>query len=125
MASRSLALSCGKLLQDRAAKLLQFAEARQVILEIVVQELRLGRVELRSQNHVARLYGVRKKRVFLQLFHGQGRLVLQSPAAVAAPGMNSYRAIFAAMPIRPFSVVSTRTIFPWHRMLPSPDCVTC
>src|SRR5689334_19769197 len=53
MASRGLALSSGEPLQDAAAKFLQFAEARQVILEIVVQELRFVGVQFRSQDHVA------------------------------------------------------------------------
>src|SRR5215467_10643366 len=65
MASGGLALSYGESLENTAAKFLQFAEARQVILEIVVQELRLAGVEFRPQNHVAQLYGMRQKSVFL------------------------------------------------------------
>src|SRR5216110_1943279 len=76
MASRSFALSCGEPLQDTAPEFLQFAEAREVILKIVVQELRLSGVELCSQNHVAQLHGVRKQCVFLKLFQGQARIVV-------------------------------------------------
>src|SRR5690348_2335025 len=66
MASRGLALACGEPLQDAAAEFLQFAKARQVILEIVVQELCAVRIQLGSQNHVAQFDGVREQRVFLQ-----------------------------------------------------------
>src|SRR5438046_5892490 len=72
-ASRGLALPGGEPFQDAAAKLLQFAEARQVILEIVVQQLCLAGLQFRSQNHVAQFYRVREQRVFLELFEGQVR----------------------------------------------------
>src|SRR5215467_4272388 len=76
MASGSLALSYGELLEDAAAEPLQFAEARQVILEIVIQVLRAVSVELGSQDHVAQLYGMRKQCVFLEFLQGQARIVV-------------------------------------------------
>src|SRR5207245_1984184 len=62
MASGSLALAGGKFLQNLSPDFLQFAEARQVLLEIVVQHLRVLRVEFGSQNHVAQFHRVRGKR---------------------------------------------------------------
>src|SRR5215472_2798544 len=84
MASRGLALSGGEPLQDAAPEFLQFAKAGEVILEIVVQQLRLVRVEHGPQNHVAQFYRVRKQRVFLQFFQGQARIVVihVSPSGV-------------------------------------------
>src|SRR5215472_19167058 len=76
MASTGLALSGGQPLQDAAPEFLQFAEAREVILKIVVQELRLAGVELCPQDHVAQFYGMRKHCFFLQLFQGKGRIVV-------------------------------------------------
>ena len=66
----------GEPFQDAAAQFLQFAEARQVVLEIVVQQLCLVCVQFRSQNHVAQFYRVREQRVFLELFQGQIRIVV-------------------------------------------------
>src|SRR5713226_1622683 len=60
MASGSLALAGGELLQNPSPDFLRFAEACQVLLEIVVQRLCVLRVELRSQNHVAQFHGVRE-----------------------------------------------------------------
>src|SRR6266851_921474 len=65
-ASGGLPLAGSNLFQNSAGDFLQFPEARQVVLKIVVQELRVLRAQLRSQNHVAQLYRMRKQRVFLQ-----------------------------------------------------------
>src|SRR5438309_5697203 len=65
-ASGSFSLSGGDFFQNAAPDFLQFAEARQVVLKIVVQKLRVLRAELRPQNHVTQFYGMRKQRVFLQ-----------------------------------------------------------
>src|SRR5258708_28842410 len=119
MASRCFALACGDLFQNSSRDFLQIAEAREVVLEIVVQELRVLRAQLRPQNHVAQFYGMRKQRFFLQflernlgvvVIHGfpqqknpstvlysvadaRGELrekwEKRSYAAVAAAGMNS------------------------------------
>src|SRR5215470_5016371 len=76
MASRGLALACGEPLQDAAPDFLQFAKARQVILEIMVQQLRTVGIQLGSQNHVAQFDRVREQGVFLQLFQGKARIVV-------------------------------------------------
>src|SRR5260370_38673215 len=76
IASGSLALAGGEFLQNPSPDFLQFAEARQVLLEIVVQHLRVLRVEFRSQNHVAQFHRVREQRVFLQLFQCDSGIVV-------------------------------------------------
>src|SRR5215470_7934844 len=77
MASRSLALAAGEFFQNAPANLLQFAEAPQVFLEIVVQPLRVLRIEFSSQNHVAEFHGMREQRIFLQFFQcGLGVVVI-------------------------------------------------
>src|SRR5690348_10373063 len=76
MASRGFAVSRGEALQDAAPEFLQFPEARQIILKIVIQELRLAGLKLGSQNHVAQFDRVRKQRVFLQLLQGKARIVV-------------------------------------------------
>src|SRR5215472_16880462 len=53
IASGGLALSYCEPLEDAAAKFLQIAKARQVILEIVIQLLCFTGVQLCSQDHVA------------------------------------------------------------------------
>ncbi len=65
-ASRCFALARGDFFQNPASDFLEFAEASEVILKIVVQELRVLRAEFRSQNHVTQLYWMREQRVFLQ-----------------------------------------------------------
>src|SRR5712664_28549 len=65
-ASGSLALSRGDFLQDASRDFLQIPEPHQVILKIVIQELRVLRAQLRPQNHVTQFYGMRKQRLFLQ-----------------------------------------------------------
>src|SRR2546430_9648457 len=65
-ASGSFSLSGGDFFQNAAPDFLQFAEARQVVLKIVVQEPRVLRAELRPQNHVTQFYGVREQRLLLQ-----------------------------------------------------------
>src|SRR5580693_4865374 len=75
-ASRGLAAPCRNLFEDSARRVLQFAEARQIILEFVVQYFGFFRAELRAQDHVAQLDGMRKKRVFLQFFECNARVVV-------------------------------------------------
>src|SRR5207249_25391 len=53
-------------LQNSSRNFLQIPEAREVVLKIVVQELRVLRAELRPQNHVTQFYRVRKQRLLLQ-----------------------------------------------------------
>src|SRR6266853_1871200 len=65
-ASGSLALSRGDFLQDASRDFLQIPEPHQVILKIVIQELRVLRAQLRPQNHVTQFCGMRKQRLFLQ-----------------------------------------------------------
>ncbi len=61
-----LALTGGDFFQDAAPDFLQFAEPRQVVLKIVIQELRVLRAQLRPENHVTQFYRMRKKGIFLQ-----------------------------------------------------------
>src|SRR5580704_8842215 len=61
--SRGLAASGGNFFEDAARHALQLAEARQIVLEFVVQRFRLFRAKLRAQNHVAQFYGMRQKGV--------------------------------------------------------------
>src|SRR5437867_2586441 len=65
-ASGRLALARGDFLQNTSRDFLQIPEPCQVILKIVIQELRILRAQLRPQNHVSQFYGMRKQRVFLQ-----------------------------------------------------------
>lgn len=65
-ASRSLALSRGDFFKDASRHFLQFAKARQVVLKIVIEKLRILRAELGTQNHIAQLYGVGQQSIFLQ-----------------------------------------------------------
>src|SRR5216117_4267459 len=51
-----LALTGGDFFQDAAPDFLQFAEPRQVVLKIVIQELRVLRAQLRPENHVTQFY---------------------------------------------------------------------
>src|SRR3984957_6574695 len=62
-ASRSLAAARGNFFKDAARHTLYLAEARQIILEFVVQQFCLFRAKLRAQNHVAQLDGMRQERV--------------------------------------------------------------
>src|ERR1700679_1340316 len=73
-ASRSFAAPGSDLFQDSARHALQFAEARQIILEFVIQHFRFFRAKLRAQNHVAQLDGMRQKRIFLQFFERKARV---------------------------------------------------
>src|SRR5713226_5563797 len=61
-----LALARGDFFQNSSRDCLQFPEPCQVVLKIMIQELRLLRAELRPQNHVTQFYGMWKQRVFLQ-----------------------------------------------------------
>src|SRR5258707_4423752 len=120
-ASGRLALARGDFLQNASRDFLQVPEPCQVILKIVIQELRVLRAQLRPQNHVSQFYGMRKQRLFLQflerhlgvvVIHGfpqqkyrstvlysdvaaRGELPekrrKKSYAPVAAAGMHSYR----------------------------------
>src|SRR6266436_3572620 len=51
-ASRCFALARGDFFQDPTSDFLKFPESGEIVLKIVVQELRVLRAELRSQNHV-------------------------------------------------------------------------
>src|ERR1700731_311401 len=65
-ASGCLALARGDFLEDASRDFLQVPEPCEVILKIVIQELRVLRTQLRPQNHVSQFYGMRKQRFFLQ-----------------------------------------------------------
>src|SRR5207237_2100558 len=67
MASRGLALARGEPLQDAAPELLQFAKARQVILKIVVQQLRVTRVKIGAQDYVEQVDRVQQSGHYLSL----------------------------------------------------------
>src|SRR6266852_411592 len=64
--SGGLALARGDFFQNSASDFLEFPETRQVILEFVIEELRVLRAKLGAQNHVPQFYGMRKQRLFLQ-----------------------------------------------------------
>jgi len=70
------ALSGGELLQNSLRDLLDFSEARQILLEFVIQQLRVLRAQLVPQDHVPQLHRVRQQRVFLQFFERLARLVV-------------------------------------------------
>src|ERR1700686_1369795 len=63
-----LRLAGGEFFENAARHTLQLAEARQVILEFRVHQLRLLWTELHAENHVAELDGMRKQSVFLEFF---------------------------------------------------------
>src|ERR1700704_2409631 len=54
-----LALARGDFFQNSPSHFLQFPEPRQVVLKIMIQELRVLRAQLGPQNHVTQLYGMR------------------------------------------------------------------
>src|SRR5881394_1174009 len=58
--SGGLALARGDFLQNASRNFLQIPEPCQVILKIVIQELRILRAQLRPQNHVSQFYRMRK-----------------------------------------------------------------
>jgi len=66
LASRGLALRGGEFLENASRDFLQFSETRQVVLKVMVQELRVLRAELVAQNHVAQFHWMREQRLFLQ-----------------------------------------------------------
>jgi hypothetical protein len=68
MGSVGFALAGGELLEDGATELLEVAEAREIVLKFLVEDLRLLGTELRAENHVAEFDRMRKERVFLQFF---------------------------------------------------------
>src|SRR2546430_13143590 len=59
--SGGLALARGDFLQNASRNFLQIPEPCQVILKIVIQELRVLRAQLRPQNHVSQFYGMRSE----------------------------------------------------------------
>ena len=65
--SRGLPFPAREFLEDYAAEFLQFAEARQIFLKIVIQKLRILGAKLIAEDHVAKLHRVRQQRVFLKL----------------------------------------------------------
>jgi len=64
--SRGLPFPAREFLEDYAAEFLQFAEARQIFLKIVIQQLRILRPQLIPQDHVAQLHGVRQESFLTQ-----------------------------------------------------------
>lgn len=76
MASGSLALACGEFFQNSLRGFLQFAKAREILLKIMIQQLRVLHAKFRSQNHVAQFYRVRKQRVFLQFFQSDSGVIV-------------------------------------------------
>src|SRR5213080_2139132 len=98
-ASGSFSLSGGDFFQNAASDFLQFAEARQVILKIVVQKLRVLRAQFRPQNHVTQFYGMRKQRVFLQfLERNLGIVVIHG-----FPRQKSVSTVLYRVPLREMS----------------------
>jgi hypothetical protein len=75
-ASGSFAVPGRDFLKDFACHALQLAEARQVVLEFVIERFRFFGSKLCSQNHVAQLDGMRQKRIFLQFFERKARVVV-------------------------------------------------
>src|SRR5580693_5589907 len=90
-ASRSFAASGGDLFEDSACHALQLAKAHQIILEFVIQRFRFFRAKLRAQNHIAQLDGMRQKRVFLQFFERDARVVVIHKFPRGEEGLESLR----------------------------------
>src|SRR5215469_11956794 len=74
--SRGLPGAGSEFLENGAAKLLQFAETREIFLKFLIEKLGVLRAEFVSQNHVAEFHGVGKKSVFLKLFKRCGGVVM-------------------------------------------------
>src|SRR5439155_4297120 len=113
-----LALSGGDFFQNAAPDFLQFAEPRQVVLKIVIQELRVLRAQLRPQNHVTQFYGMRKQRVFLQfLERNLGIVVIHG-----FPRQKSVSTVLYRVPLREMSFPNsggsspTRQLPQWARI---------
>src|SRR5215469_12135723 len=83
--SGSLALARRQFFQDFAPHLLQFTEARQIFLEVMIQQLRFLRAKFISQNHVTKFYRMWQQRVLLQLFKSRLRIIVihESPVRKA------------------------------------------
>src|ERR1700722_1427263 len=75
-ASRGFAAAGGDFFEHTARHTLQFAKARQIILKFVVQNFCLFWTKLRTQDHVAQLDGMRQKRVLLQFFERNARVIV-------------------------------------------------
>jgi hypothetical protein len=72
-------LASGELFENAARDPLQFAKTGQVVLKFGVHELRFLRTQLDTQDHVAKLDGMRKKSVFLEFLEsGFGVIVIHS-----------------------------------------------
>src|SRR5262249_27610110 len=71
MASVGFAFAGGELFENSAAKFLEVAEAREIVLKFLVEDLRFLGAELRAENHVAKFDGMRKKGFFGQFFEGR------------------------------------------------------
>src|SRR5579864_8543473 len=89
----SLALARRQFFQDFAPHLLQFTEARQIFLKIMIQQLRFLRAKFISQNHVAELYGMWQQRVLLQLIKSRFGVVVihEFPRAESIPQVHCTR----------------------------------
>src|SRR5262249_11033948 len=59
-------LAGGELFEDGPADSLQLTEAREIVLKFLVEDLCLLGAELRAEDHVAKLYGMRKEGILLQ-----------------------------------------------------------
>jgi hypothetical protein len=75
-AARRFAMAGRELLKDAAGHALDFTEARQIVLEFLIQDLRFLRTELVAQDHVAKLDGVWQHRVFLQFLERSNGIVV-------------------------------------------------
>src|SRR5947207_14940256 len=114
-ASGSFSLSGGVFFQNAATDFLQFAKARQVVLKIVVQKLRVLRAQLRSQNHVTQFYGMRKQRVFLQfLERNLGIVVIHG-----FPRQKSVSTVLYRVPLREMSFPNSGGSSPTRQL---PQC---
>src|SRR3974390_487388 len=71
-----LALSRRELFEKRAPQFLQLAKTTQIVLEFVIEQLRILRPQLIAQNHVTQFYRVRQEPVFLQFFQRLVRIVV-------------------------------------------------
>src|ERR1043166_442370 len=82
--SRRLPGTGNELFENGAAEFLQFAEAREVILKFLIQQLSVRNAELMAKNDVTQFDRVRKKRIFLQFFEsGSSVVVVHEDSCVA------------------------------------------
>src|SRR4029077_3725690 len=62
--------------QDAASNFLRFTEAAQIFLKFMIDGFCVLNAEFMTKNHIAQFYGMRQKRIFLQLFQRGRRVIM-------------------------------------------------